>query len=99
VALSLVRAAGHEAVGFYLQIWFQEDFRNFWDACPWEEDLAYARQVGLTAGRAPLRGRLDGGSMFSSRRACGGWCHPKRLVGGGRGSCGHNKGARVAAGG
>ncbi|GBF98571.1 tRNA (5-methylaminomethyl-2-thiouridylate)-methyltransferase [Raphidocelis subcapitata] len=45
VALQLVRAAGHEAVAFYLQIWFQEDFRNFWDACPWEEDLSYARQV------------------------------------------------------
>jgi hypothetical protein len=28
-----------------MQIWFQEDFRNFWDACPWEEDLGYARQV------------------------------------------------------
>jgi hypothetical protein len=24
---------------------FQEDFRNFWDECPWEEDLRYARQV------------------------------------------------------
>ncbi|KAF6260585.1 tRNA-specific 2-thiouridylase [Scenedesmus sp. NREL 46B-D3] len=27
------------------QIWFQEDFRNFWDACPWEEDLDYAKKV------------------------------------------------------
>lgn len=25
--------------------WLQEDFRNFWDACPWEEDLQYAQQV------------------------------------------------------
>ncbi len=31
---------------FYLQIWFQEDFRNFWDSCPWEEDLDYAKKVG-----------------------------------------------------
>lgn len=23
----------------------QEDFRNFWDECPWEEDLWYARDV------------------------------------------------------
>ncbi len=28
-----------------MQIWFQEDFRNFWDACPWEEDLEYCRAV------------------------------------------------------
>jgi hypothetical protein len=27
------------------QIWFQEDFRNYWDACPWEEDLAICQQV------------------------------------------------------
>ena len=45
VALRLVQAAGHEAAAFYLQIWFQEDFRNYWDACPWEEDLSYARAV------------------------------------------------------
>eukprot|EP00887_Chlorella_sp_A99_P003754 scaffold7.g3754.t1 len=34
LALHLLRAAGHE-----------EDFRNSWDACPWEEDLSYCRQV------------------------------------------------------
>jgi hypothetical protein len=45
LALQLVTAAGHKATAFYLQIWFQEDFRNFWDACPWEEDLSYAQQV------------------------------------------------------
>lgn len=45
LALQLVTAAGHQATAFYLQIWFQEDFRNFWDACPWEEDLSYAQQV------------------------------------------------------
>lgn len=45
LALKLVKAAGHQATAFYLQIWFQEDFRNFWDACPWEEDLSYAQQV------------------------------------------------------
>lgn len=45
LALKLVTAAGHAATAFYLQIWFQEDFRNFWDACPWEEDLQYAQAV------------------------------------------------------
>ena len=45
VALALLRAAGHEVTAFYLQIWFQEDFRNSWDACPWEEDLAYCNAV------------------------------------------------------
>lgn len=45
LALHLLHAAGHDCRAFYLQIWFQEDFRNFWDSCPWEEDVAYARQV------------------------------------------------------
>ena len=40
------QAAGHRVTAFYLQIWFQDDFRNFWDACPWEEDLAFCQQVG-----------------------------------------------------
>lgn len=47
LALHLLKAAGHKVTAFYLQIWFQEDFRNFWDACPWEEDLAYCQQVRL----------------------------------------------------
>jgi tRNA-specific 2-thiouridylase len=54
VALNLVAASGHAVTAFYLQIWFQEDFRNFWDACPWEEDLAYARAVCDQA-RVPLK--------------------------------------------
>jgi hypothetical protein len=45
VALTLLQAAGHECVAFYLQIWFQEDFRNYWDQCPWEDDLVVARGV------------------------------------------------------
>lgn len=45
LALHLLHAAGHQVTAFYLQIWFQEDFRNFWDACPWEEDLTYCRAV------------------------------------------------------
>ncbi|KAL4513361.1 hypothetical protein Ndes2437B_g00573 [Nannochloris sp. 'desiccata'] len=43
LALHLLHAAGHHVTAYYLQIWFQEDFRNFWDACPWEEDLEYCR--------------------------------------------------------
>ena len=50
VALQLALAAGHRCTAFYLQIWFQEDFRNFWGECPWEEDLAFARGVCERAG-------------------------------------------------
>ena len=45
VALTLLKAAGHDVTAFYLQIWFQEDFRNYWDQCPWEDDLRVARGV------------------------------------------------------
>lgn len=45
LALHLLQEAGHEVTAFYLQIWFQEDFANFWDSCPWEEDLAICKQV------------------------------------------------------
>ena len=47
LALRLLQAAGHACTAFYLQIWFQEDFRNSWDSCPWEEDLGYCRQVSV----------------------------------------------------
>ncbi|EIE25683.1 5-methylaminomethyl-2-thiouridylate-methyltransferase [Coccomyxa subellipsoidea C-169] len=50
LALRLLKAAGHEVTAFYLQIWFQEDFRNYWDACPWEEDFAICQQVCEQAG-------------------------------------------------
>ena len=46
LALRLLQQAGHHVEAFYLQIWFQDDFRNFWSACPWEDDLAVCRQVG-----------------------------------------------------
>ncbi|XP_061350241.1 uncharacterized protein LOC133295419 [Gastrolobium bilobum] len=45
VALRLLNAAGHSCTAFYLKIWFQEDFENFWSECPWEEDLKYAKAV------------------------------------------------------
>ena len=40
-------SAPHDVTAFYLQIWFQEDFANFWGACPWEEDLKVCREVSL----------------------------------------------------
>jgi len=54
LALNAAVAAGHAVTAFYLQIWFQEDFRNSWDACPWETDLAFARATCQQAG-VPLR--------------------------------------------
>ncbi|XP_074310553.1 uncharacterized protein LOC141646577 [Silene latifolia] len=45
VALRLLHAAGHSCTAFYLKIWFQEDFDNFWSECPWEQDLAYVKAV------------------------------------------------------
>ncbi|CAH9090328.1 unnamed protein product [Cuscuta epithymum] len=45
VALRLLHAAGHSCTAFYLKIWFQEDFENFWSECPWEEDLKYVKAV------------------------------------------------------
>ncbi|GLJ21859.1 hypothetical protein SUGI_0408730 [Cryptomeria japonica] len=45
VALRLLCAAGHSCTAFYLKIWFQDDFENFWSACPWDEDLTYAKAV------------------------------------------------------
>ncbi|KAI4368617.1 hypothetical protein MLD38_017157 [Melastoma candidum] len=45
VALRLLRSAGHSCTAFYLKIWFQEDFENFWSECPWEDDLKYAKAV------------------------------------------------------
>ena len=44
-ALHLLKKAGHHVTAFYLQIWFQEDFRNYWDQCPWEDDLTYCQKV------------------------------------------------------
>ncbi|CAH9076764.1 unnamed protein product [Cuscuta europaea] len=45
VALRLLHAAGHSCTAFYLKIWFQEGFENFWSECPWEEDLKYVKAV------------------------------------------------------
>eukprot|EP00891_Asterochloris_glomerata_P002989 jgi/Astpho2/2989/Aster-x1107 len=50
LALHLLKAAGHNVTAFYLKIWFQDDFENFWSQCPWEEDLHYCQQVCDAAG-------------------------------------------------
>lgn len=60
VALALAQRAGHEVEAFYLQIWFQEDFRNTWDACPWEEDLEYCKQVRDGVGGCVDTGLVQG---------------------------------------
>ena len=58
VALTLLKSAGHDVTAFYLQIWFQEDFRNYWANCPWEDDLVVAQGVcdvlGVTLKVVPL---------------------------------------------
>ena len=55
LALTLLQKAGHHVTAFYLQIWFQEDFQNFWDACPWEDDLRVCQQASQTARAQPAR--------------------------------------------
>lgn len=45
VALArLVEAGEHEIVAFYLKIWLEDELA-YLGACPWEEDLRYARAV------------------------------------------------------
>ncbi|QDZ25622.1 tRNA-specific 2-thiouridylase MnmA [Chloropicon primus] len=50
VALSLLKRAGHKLKAFYLQIWFEEAFDNYWGECPWEDDLKYVKEVCEQAG-------------------------------------------------
>ncbi len=44
VALRLLKAQGHEVVAFYLKIWLEDELAYLGN-CPWQEDLAYVRQV------------------------------------------------------
>ena len=54
----LLQRAGHHVRAFYLQIWFQEDFRNSWDACPWQDDVQTCQlvcsQLGVDLEVVPL---------------------------------------------
>ena len=49
-AAALLQAAGHDVTPFYLKIWFEEDFRNTWAACPWEDDLRDCEAVCASLG-------------------------------------------------
>ncbi|MCI0542225.1 tRNA 2-thiouridine(34) synthase MnmA [bacterium] len=43
-ALALLKEAGHDVYAFYLKIWLEDELASF-NACPWEEDVRYARKV------------------------------------------------------
>jgi tRNA (5-methylaminomethyl-2-thiouridylate)-methyltransferase len=54
VALHLLKRRGHEAItAFYLKIWLEDEL-SYLGSCPWEEDLAYAREV-CEAASVPLK--------------------------------------------
>lgn len=44
VALRLLQQQGHQLTAFYLKIWLEDEL-SFLGTCPWEEDLAYVREV------------------------------------------------------
>lgn len=44
VALKLLKDQGHDLTAFYLKIWLEDEL-SFLGECPWEEDLAYVRQI------------------------------------------------------
>src|SRR4029077_6088225 len=44
VALHLLKQQGHQLTAFYLKIWLEDELA-FMGTCPWQEDLAYVRQI------------------------------------------------------
>lgn len=44
VALHLLKQQGHDLTAFYLKIWLEDELSYLGD-CPWEQDLAYVRDV------------------------------------------------------
>lgn len=44
VALKILKDQGHDLTAFYLKIWLEDEL-SFLGSCPWEEDLAYVRQI------------------------------------------------------
>lgn len=44
VALRILKDEGHDLTAFYLKIWLEDELAYLGD-CPWEEDLAYVRQI------------------------------------------------------
>ena len=55
VALHLLNEQGHDVTAFYLKVWLEDELSYLGD-CPWEEDLACAREVAARAG-VPLEVR------------------------------------------
>ncbi len=50
VALWKLKESGHQRIrAYYLKIWLEDEL-SYLGNCPWEEDLAYARQVCAQAG-------------------------------------------------
>lgn len=52
VALRLLQQQGHQLTAFYLKIWLEDEL-SFLGTCPWEEDLAYVREICAQA-QVPL---------------------------------------------
>lgn len=44
VALTELKAVGHELTAFYLKVWLEDEL-SYLGHCPWEEDLDFARAV------------------------------------------------------
>lgn len=44
VSLRLLQQQGHEITAFYLKIWLEDELAYLGE-CPWQEDLAYVRQI------------------------------------------------------
>lgn len=44
VVLKLLQGQGHDVTAFYLKIWLEEEL-SFLGDCPWEDDLAYLRDI------------------------------------------------------
>ncbi len=53
VALRLLKEQGHDVTAYYLKIWLEDELAYLGD-CPWEQDLAYVRQV-CEQGGVPLK--------------------------------------------
>lgn len=49
VALKLLKEEGHDLTAFYLKIWLEDELAYLGE-CPWEEDLAYAREICESVG-------------------------------------------------
>lgn len=53
VVLKLLQEQGHQVTAFYLKIWLEDEL-SFLGECPWEDDLAYLRDI-CTQNNIPLQ--------------------------------------------